>query len=71
MTATSAPMAARLRFYGSLEAGLVAWVAMMVAVALTFRLAGLQFVVPTMLGMLAILGGAMRHPAYRRLNGIG
>ena len=58
----------RIRFYGSLEAGLVAWAALMLAIGGTFGIASLPLYIVTLLGMLAILGAAMRHPVYRQIK---
>lgn len=69
MTAINAPTAVRVRFYGSLEAGLIAWVAITFAVGGTLGFDGLPLYVAILLGALAILGAAMRHPVYRRIKG--
>lgn len=69
MTANTSDQSVRIRFYASLEAGLVAWAVMMLAVGGAFGIDRLPLYVLIMTGMLAILGAAMKHPAYRRLKG--
>jgi hypothetical protein len=68
MTAENSNSSMRVRFYGSLEAGLFAWAALMLAIGGTFAIASVPLFIVTLLGMLAILGGAMRHPVYRQLR---
>ena len=68
MTANTPNSSARIRFYGSLEAGLVAWAVMMLAIGGTFGIAGLALYIVTLAGMLAILGAAIKHPAYRQIK---
>ena len=69
MTASTSSWPVRARFYGSLEAGMIAWAALMIAVGGTFGVDGLPLAIATLGGMLAILGGAMKHPAYRQIRG--
>ncbi len=68
MTANTSNPAVRVRFYGSLEAAMIAWAALMISIGGTFGIDRLPLYIATLGGMLAILGAAMKHPVYRRLR---
>lgn len=69
MTAIDTSTAIRVHFYGSLEAGLVAWVAIVFAVGGTFGFDGLPLFIAILIGALAILGATTKHPVYRPIMG--
>jgi hypothetical protein len=68
LTANENTTSIRIRFYGSLEVGLAAWVATMFAIGGTFNFASLPLYIVILLGALAILGAGMRHPVYRTIR---
>jgi hypothetical protein len=70
MSESGVPRSLRFQFYGSLEASLIAWVAMMLAVNFVLGISGWGICAVTLAGMLAILGVAMRHPVYKQLKAI-
>jgi hypothetical protein len=68
LTANESSTSTRVRFYSSLETSLIAWVAAMFAIGGTFEFDRLALYVVILLGTLAILGAAIRHPIYRTLR---
>lgn len=68
MTADESSISTRVRFYSSLEASLIAWMAAMFAIGGTFGFDGLPLYVTILLGTLAILGAGTRQPVYRTLR---
>jgi hypothetical protein len=67
MTAQITELSQKARFYLALQAAQIAWIGIALAIGGTFSIASLPLYVATMLGMLTILGLAMRHPTYIRI----
>lgn len=68
MTANTTTSSIRIRFYASLEAGIIAWAALVLAVGGAFGIDRLPLYIGALGGMLVILGAATRHPAYRAIK---
>jgi hypothetical protein len=68
MTAQSTEFSDKARFYFSLQVAEIAWIVIALAIGGAFSIASLPLYVATMLGMLTILGFAMRHPTYVRIR---
>ena len=68
MTAQIRELNDKARFYLALQVAQVAWIGIAIAIGGTFSVPSLPLYVATMLGMLTILGVAMRHPTYVRIR---
>lgn len=68
MTARLDGDGAKFRFYTAIEAALLAWCSVSLAIGASLNIPNVVLYTITMTGILTILGLAMRHPIYRRLR---
>jgi hypothetical protein len=68
MTAPTTELGEKARFYSAVHVAEIAWIGIALAIGGTFSIASLPLYVATMLGMLTVLGIAMRQPAYIRIR---
>lgn len=58
----------KARFYLALQVAQVGWIGIALAIGGAFSVPSIPLYIATMLGMLTILGFAMRHPTYVRIR---
>ena len=68
MTAQIRDLSEKARFYLALQVAQIAWIGIALAFGGAFAIPSLPLYVVTMLGMLTILGVAMRQPTYLRIR---
>jgi hypothetical protein len=68
MTAPTTELGEKARFYSAVHVAEIAWIGIALAIGGTFSIASLPLYVATMLGMLTVLGIAMRQPTYIRIR---